>query len=388
MSNPRPSRPAHDKPRRRGSAPAPRRSGGRRSLDPVTPGRPQKRVKPRRDREDRPTPDGVDTWKRERPSSPASDRPRTQSPAPRSGGWDRDRPPRSREARPRDGKGRRFSDRDGFRSRDQPEFPPETLTSEERSDYIYGRHAIEAAIAGDRSLNRIWINERLRYDGRFTALITEAKADGVVIDEVDSRRLSQMAQGQNHQGIIAQVAAYSYWELADLITNAKAKSTRPVILAADGITDPHNLGAIIRSAEAIGAQGLVIPQRRAVGVTSTVSKVAAGAVEHFPIARVVNLKRALETLKTEGFWIYGLAAEASQSVHTVQFNAATVLVVGAEGDGLSLTVQQSCDSVVSIPLSGSTPSLNASVATGMALYEIYRQQWGQRIQLNALQNRK
>jgi 23S rRNA (guanosine2251-2'-O)-methyltransferase len=195
-------------------------------------------------------------------------------------------------------------------------------------------------------------------------------------------------KGSLTRGIIAQVAPYSYWELADLITHAQGKSTRPVILAADSITDPHNLGAIIRSAEAIGAQGLVIPQRRAVGVTSTVSKVAAGAVEHFPIARVVNLKRALETLKTEGFWIYGLAAEASQPVHTVEFNAATVLVVGAEGSGLSMTVQQGCDSLISIPLGGTTPSLNASVATGMALYEIYRQQWGQRIQLNTLQNRK
>ena len=255
-------------------------------------------------------------------------------------------------------------------------------------DLIYGRHAIEAALEGDRSLNRLWINARLRYDGRFMELLKTAKANGVVIDEVDTRRLGQISQGQNHQGIIAQTAPYSYWELETLITHAQENSTRPVLLAADGITDPHNLGAIIRSAEAIGAQGLVIPQRRAVGVTSTVAKVAAGAVEQFPIARVVNLKRALETLKASNFWIYGLAAEASQPIHTVQFTAATVLVVGAEGSGLSLTVQQGCDSLVSVPLSGKTPSLNASVATGMALYEIYRQQWSQQLKLNSLQNSK
>jgi 23S rRNA (guanosine2251-2'-O)-methyltransferase len=255
-------------------------------------------------------------------------------------------------------------------------------------DLIYGRHAIEAALAGDRSLNRLWINARLRYDGRFMELLKTAKDNGVVIDEVDTRRLGQISQGQNHQGIIAQTAPYSYWELEALITHAQETSPRPVLLAADGITDPHNLGAIIRSAEAIGAQGLVIPQRRAVGVTSTVAKVAAGAVEQFPIARVVNLKRALETLKVSNFWIYGLAAEASQPIHTVQFTAATVLVVGAEGSGLSLTVQQGCDSLVSIPLSGKTPSLNASVATGMALYEIYRQQWSQQLKLNSLQNSK
>lgn len=253
---------------------------------------------------------------------------------------------------------------------------------------IYGRHAIAAALEGDRSLNRLWVNARLRYDSRFTALITEAKAQGAVIDEVDMRRLGQLAPGQNHQGIIAQVAPYQYWELEDLILHAKEKSVRPLILAADSITDPHNLGAIIRSAEAFGAQGLVIPQRRAVGVTSTVSKVATGAVERLPIARVVNLNRALEALKAQGFWIYGLAAEASQAIQTVQFTEATVLVVGAEGDGLSLSVQQTCDTLVSIPLSGKTPSLNASVATGVALYEMARQHLGNRIQLNTLQNVK
>ena len=303
----------------------------------------------------------------------------------------------------RDGAARRFQPKG--RELSNPRFQPrrepidsraerwDAPSEEEQSgkstdDLIYGRHAIEAALEGERSLNRLWINARLRYDGRFMELLKTAKADGVVIDEVDDRRLGQIAPHQNHQGIVAQVASYSYWELATLIAHAKAASPRPVLLAADGITDPHNLGAIIRSAEAIGAQGLVIPQRRAVGVTSTVAKVAAGAVEHFPIARVVNLKRALEDLKAENFWIYGLAAEASQPIHAVQFTAATVLVVGSEGSGLSLTVQQGCDNLVSVPLSGKTPSLNASVATGMALYEIYRQQWGQQLKLNSLQNSK
>jgi 23S rRNA (guanosine2251-2'-O)-methyltransferase len=332
-----------------------------------------------------------------------SSRPRTSSDRPqkRSGG---DRSPK-RGSNPRFGRdrfsGKRRSDQRssgyGGSDRDKPSKPikrnsgvesdaPEA--DQESPDLIYGRHAIQAALEGERSLNRLWINDRFRYDGRFLPLINEAKANGAVVDEVDQQRLNQLAQGQNHQGIIAQVAAYSYWELADLITHAKAQSKRPVLLAADSITDPHNLGAIIRSAEAIGAQGLIIPQRRAAGVTSTVAKVSAGAVENFPIARVINLRQALETLKGENFWIYGLAAEASHSIHTVEFNSATVLVVGAEGDGLSLMVQQSCDSLVSIPLAGKTPSLNASVATGMALYEIYRQQWVGRLDLNALQKAK
>lgn len=300
--------------------------------------------------------------------------------------------------------GKRRSDRDGTkqrwgdRDRAKPSKPikrGEASTTaaldhppQESPDLIYGRHAIQAALEGNRTLNRLWVNDRYRFDGRFLPLIDEAKTNGVVIDEVDQRRLNQIAQGQNHQGIIAQVAAYDYWELAALIAHAKSKSPRPILLAADSITDPHNLGAIIRSAEALGAQGLIIPQRRAAGVTSTVAKVAAGAVEHLPIARVVNLRQALDSLKAENFWIYGLSAEASQPIHSVEFNGATVLVVGAEGNGLSMIVQQSCDGLVSIPLVGKTPSLNASVATGMALYEIYRQQWTGRLNLNSLQKAK
>ncbi|MEO1128011.1 MAG: 23S rRNA (guanosine(2251)-2'-O)-methyltransferase RlmB, partial [Cyanobacteria bacterium J06639_16] len=166
------------------------------------------------------------------------------------------------------------------------------------------------------------------------------------------------------------------------------QAKRPVIVVADGITDPHNLGAIIRTAEAIGTQGLVIPQRRAVGITSSVAKVAAGALENLPVARVVNLGRAMETLKAAGYWIYGTAVDASQPIHTVEFTSPTVLVVGAEADGLSLSMQKSCDMLVSLPLKGKTPSLNASVATGMALYEIYRQAWSRHFDLDALQKQK
>jgi len=244
-----------------------------------------------------------------------------------------------------------------------------------KPDLIYGRHSVEAAIAANRSLNRIWVTARLHYDAQFRPLIQSAKANGTVIDEVENLRLNQMTQGANHQGIVAQVSAYEYVEIETLVEKAKTTARRPVIVAADGITDPHNLGAIIRSAEAIGAQGIVIPQRRAVGITSTVAKVAAGALENISIARVVNLGRALEYLKNNGFWTYGLAAEAAQPVHTTDFSAPVVLVVGAEGSGLSLSVQNMCDMLVSIELTGKTPSLNASVATGMAHYEIYRQVW-------------
>lgn len=254
-------------------------------------------------------------------------------------------------------------------------------------DLIYGRHSVLAALESQRPLHRVWLLTKLRYDPRFHTLLGQAKANGAVIDEVDPRRLEQIAGQVNHQGIVAQVAPYAYENLQQLIEQAKAKTDQPIILAIDGITDPHNLGAIIRTAEALGAQGLVLPQRRAVGVTSTVAKVAAGALETFPVARVVNLSRALEELKEAGFWIFGTAAEGSQPVHTASFEGPIVLVIGSEGDGLSLLIQRHCDVLVSIPLQGNTPSLNASVAAGMVLYEIFRRRWASILSVDTFQNK-
>ncbi len=258
--------------------------------------------------------------------------------------------------------------------------PTETENTE-NNDLIYGRHPVLSALEGKHPLNRVWIIHRLRYDPRFHPWLQQLKAAGTVIDEVDDRRLDQITHNANHQGVAAQLAPYPYHELSDLIAHAIAATEQPVILVGDGITDPHNLGAIIRTAEALGAQGLVIPQRRAAGITSTVMKVAAGSLESFPVARVVNLVRALEELKAAGFWIYGTAANASQSLPTANFSGPIALVVGSEGEGLNLLTQRCCDVLVSIPLQGKTPSLNVSVAAGMALYEIYRQRWSQRLHL-------
>lgn len=256
--------------------------------------------------------------------------------------------------------------------------------TETSSDLVYGRHSVLAALTSERALNRVWITSKLRYDPRFHRLLVQAKANGAVIDEVDYHRLDQLTEGATHQGVAAQVASHAYLELHELIGRAKAAVEQPVLVVADGITDPHNLGAIIRTAEALGAQGVVIPQRRAVGITSTVAKVAAGALETIPVARVVNLSRALEELKEAGFWIYGTVAEASQPVDTVTFTGAIALVIGSEGEGLGLLTQKSCDALVSIPLQGNVPSLNASVAAGMALYEIFRQRRSQRFHLKTV----
>ncbi|MDZ8260680.1 23S rRNA (guanosine(2251)-2'-O)-methyltransferase RlmB [Nostoc sp. ChiQUE01b] len=259
-----------------------------------------------------------------------------------------------------------------------------TQSTEEDSDLIYGRHPVLSALQNQRNLNRLWITTRLRYDPSFHHFLLQAKENGTVIDEVEPKRLDHLTNGANHQGVAAQIAPYAYIELPDLIEQCKSV-TDAVIVVADGITDPHNLGAIIRTAEAIGAQGLVIPQRRASGITSTVMKVAAGALENFAVARVVNLSRSLEELKEAGFWIYGTAASGSEPLHTVNFTGPIVLVIGSEGEGLSMLTQRSCDFLVSIPLQGKTPSLNASVAAGMALYEIYRQRSLNTLHLDKLQ---
>lgn len=244
---------------------------------------------------------------------------------------------------------------------------------QEEGDLIFGRHPVLTALESDRQFNRIWILSSLRYNPRFYSLVEQAKAKGCVVDEVDSRRLGQITQGVKHQGVAAQVSPYTYIELGDLIDRAKASSEQPVIVVAEGISDPHNLGAIIRTAEAIGAQGLAIPQRRAAGIASTAMKAAAGALEHFAVARVTNIRAALEELKEAGFWIYGLAASGEKSLPAVDFSGPVVLVVGSEGNGLNLLTQSQCDFLVSIPLLGKTPSLNASVAAAIALYEVYRQ---------------
>jgi 23S rRNA (guanosine2251-2'-O)-methyltransferase len=253
--------------------------------------------------------------------------------------------------------------------------------SEENSDLIYGLHTVLAVLESDRQLNRVWITARLRYDPRFHTLLNAVKTKGTVIDEVSIQRLNQLTDNGNHQGVAAQVAPYAYLDLSDLIERAKAQSPNPVIVILDSITDPYNFGAILRTAEAFGTQGIIVPQRRSVGVTSTVTKVASGALEHLPIARVVNLSRALETLKAEGFWIYGTVAETGKLIHKLELQGALGLVIGSEGEGLNLLTQRHCDELISIPLGGHTPSLNASVATAISLYEIYRQRWPEKLHL-------
>jgi 23S rRNA (guanosine2251-2'-O)-methyltransferase len=392
-----------------GSSYRPRPQGGA-SFDRPKPGN-------KFDRSDRPREERKD-WGVPRPSSPRDFAPRTDSykprrddaPGDRRGGGssfggrdDRgrgDRPSYNhREDRSSSFGDRRFSDsrssgkpkewqdrssnsrnnRGGWQDPPAPE-----ITEEEVTDYLYGKHSVFTAIEKERQINKIWVLSKLRHHPSFFTLIDQAKANGTVVDEVDAQRLSYLANGGNHQGIVAQVAPHDYLEIEELITRALAASDHPVIVVADGITDPQNLGSIVRTAEALGAQGVVIPQRRAVGITSTVLKVAAGALEYLPVARVVNLSRALAQLKEAGFWIYGTTADAEQAIYNVDFTdrRPVVLAIGSEGDGLSLLTQKGCDHLVSIPLSGKTPSLNAANAAAMCLYEISRQRLSNMLRLS------
>ena len=215
----------------------------------------------------------------------------------------------------------------------------------------------------------------MRSAPKFMQLLRDAKASGVLVEEVTWARLAQMTGGAVHQGIALQTAAADTLNLPDLIDGCSELNEPPLLLALDGLTDPHNLGAIVRSAEALGAHGVVLPQRRSAGLTGSVAKVAAGALEHLPVARVVNLNRSLETLKDAGYRVVGLAEEGDQTLEEVDLEGPLVVVTGSEGQGLSMLTRRHCDHLIRIPLRGVTPSLNASVATALCLYEVARRGW-------------
>jgi 23S rRNA (guanosine2251-2'-O)-methyltransferase len=258
-----------------------------------------------------------------------------------------------------------------------PQQAPQGVHADESpaNDLIWGRHAAQAALESGRPVHRIWCTAEMRFSPAFLQLLREAKASGVLVEEVTWARLGQLTGGAVHQGIVLQAAAADTLDLPSLIDGCRDLGEAPLLMALDGITDPHNLGAIARSAEALGAHGLVLPQRRSAGLTGSVAKVAAGALEHLPVARVVNLNRALDSLKQEGYRVVGLAAEGTVSLEQVDLDGPLVIVTGSEGDGLSMLTRKHCDQLVSIPLRGVTPSLNASVATALLLYEVARRGW-------------
>ena len=238
-------------------------------------------------------------------------------------------------------------------------------------DVIYGIHVVaEALRARSRSLDHVEVASE-RHDQRLQAVIDLARERGVSVRFVPRDQLDRLARSKSHQGAVAVVSGKSYSEL-DEILGAK-KGTHNFILALDGVEDPHNLGALIRTADGAGVDGLVIPERRAVGVNATVAKASAGASEHVRIARVVNLARALEELKERNIWIVGLDERGQSSYDKVDYNMDCALVLGAEGHGLHDLMRKKCDYLVSIPMMGGVSSLNVSVAGAVVMYEVARQ---------------
>ena len=237
-------------------------------------------------------------------------------------------------------------------------------------DWIWGKHSVFEALISERAINRIWCTSEIFSSEKFYILLKELKSKGILIEEVSWNRLSQLTFGGSHQGVALQLACSNTISLEKLIDISKRNSSNPIILALDGITDPHNVGAIIRSAEAFDCKGIIIPQRRSAGLTGTVAKVAAGALEHLPVSRVVNLNRALEELKKNDFLVIGLSADGQISISKFHEKTPLVLIVGAEDKGISLLTQKKCDFLLRIPLKGKTSSLNASVAAAISLFHL------------------
>ncbi len=235
-------------------------------------------------------------------------------------------------------------------------------------DWIWGKHSVFESLISERPINRIWCTSEIYSSEKFYILLKNLKTNGVLIEEVSWNRLSQLTSGASHQGVALQLACSMTISLEKLISFSKNNSRNSIIIALDGITDPHNVGAIIRSAEAFGCKGIIIPQRRSAGLTGTVAKVAAGALEHLPVCRVVNLNRALEELKKNGFIVIGLSGDGKLPISDFHEKNSLVIVVGAEDKGISLLTQKKCDYLLSIPLKGKTSSLNASVAAAVSLF--------------------
>ena len=238
-------------------------------------------------------------------------------------------------------------------------------------DKILGRNPVLEAIRSGRSIEKILIKKG-KYEGSIVPIIKKAKDAGIIIQEVDKAKLDAMAEGGNHQGVIAYVSAYEYVSVQDILDRAAKKDEPPFVIICDKITDPHNLGAIIRTANCVGAHGVIIPKRGSVGVNSTVVKTSAGAAEYTPVAKVTNIASTIDDLKKAGMWI-AAADMDGEPMYKVDLKGSLGLVIGSEGEGIGRLVKEKCDFIASIPMSGEINSLNASVAAAVLMYEALRQ---------------
>ena len=241
-----------------------------------------------------------------------------------------------------------------------------------KNEMIEGRNAVLEALRAGRALDKVYI-ARGETDKALAHIAGLARERGVSVSDCDRRKLDAMSVTKAHQGVIAVCAVREYASLDDILALAESRGEAPFVVVCDEISDPHNLGAIIRSAECVGAHGVVIPKRRSAGLTAVVDKTSAGAAEHLPVARVANISAALQELKDRGLWVYGAAAEGSSPMWETDLTGPLALVIGSEGEGLGRLVRERCDFLVSIPLRGKVGSLNASTAAAVLMYEVLRQ---------------
>ena len=251
----------------------------------------------------------------------------------------------------------------------------ERTVVEEVEGQLEGRNALTEALKSGRTIDKVFVAAG-DTDRGLQRLAAQAKEAGAVVVPVDRRKLDQMSTTRSHQGIIALAAAHVYYSIDDILEEAASRGEAPLIVICDELSDPHNLGAIMRSAECAGAHGVIIPKRRSVGLTATVAKASAGAVEYMKVARVTNINNAISELKEKGVWIFGTAAEGSIPMYKADLTGPAAIVIGNEGDGMSQLVRKNCDVMVHIPMKGQITSLNASAAASILLYEAVRQRLG------------
>ena len=244
--------------------------------------------------------------------------------------------------------------------------------NEIKNEIVEGRNAVIEALRAGRAIDKIFIAKG-DVDKTLGHIASKARDKGVVVVECDRKKLDFMSQTHAHQGVIALCAVREYCTVEDIFAVAEERGEKPFVIVCDEISDPHNLGAIIRSAECAGAHGVIIPKRRSAGLTAIVDKSSAGAAEHMAIARVPNIPAAIKELKDRGLWVYGTAADGQSDLWHTDFTGSVALVIGSEGDGMGRLVRESCDFIVSLPMKGQVSSLNASAAAAIVMYEVLRQ---------------
>ena len=245
----------------------------------------------------------------------------------------------------------------------------------EADGVIEGRNAVIEALRAGETIDKIYILKG-ETDKTLGHIASKARSAGIVVVDADRRKLDNMSRTHAHQGVIALAAVREYVSVEQILQSAADKGEAPLLVVCDEISDPHNLGAIIRTAECAGAHGVIIPKRRSAGLTAVVGKTSAGAVAYLPVARVPNIAALLKDLKKQGVWVFGTAAEGTTSLYQADLKGPAAIVIGSEGDGMTRLVRENCDFLVSIPMKGRISSLNASAAAAILLYEAVRQRLG------------